>query len=299
MTESTARVAKRIDADGQLYQQRALEALPILVRQAVAGRTIYYSEIAGELGIPNARNMNFVLGAVGRSMLELGSRWKATVPPIQALVVSKSSGLPGEGFSEFAPDPEAYRSAPRAVKQRMLKGMLAHVFAYPRWDAVLAHFGIEAPPPPSLSALMPPNARRRLGGAGESAAHRELKERIAADPSLVGLAPPGLVAQVEYAFPSADTVDVLFQGKGARIAVEVKSRISDASDLLRGIFQCIKYQALLDAEAAVERRRADGMVLLALEGTLPVELGRIARTLGISVVERVGAAGPKRSARAV
>lgn len=288
MTDSTAALAKPIDPDGSLYQRRALEALPILVRQAIAGQKIYYSDIADELGIPNARNMNFVLGAVGSSMTELSSLWQEAVPPIQALVVNKATGLPGEGFSEFAFDPAAYRNASPAIKNHLLQGMLANVFAYPRWDAVLAHFGIEAPSPPNLSVLLPVSQRRRLGGQGESDAHRELKERIAADPTLVGLSASGFSAQVEYIFPSADTVDVLFSGKGQRVAVEVKSRISDSSDLLRGIFQCVKYRALLDAEAAIERRRADGHVLLAIEGTLPAELALVARTLGIAVLDGVG-----------
>jgi hypothetical protein len=289
MADSTASLAKPIDANGSLYQRRALEALPILVRQAIAGQAIFYSEIAAELEIPNARNMNFVLGAVGTSMLQLGAAWGETVPPIQALVVNKATGLPGKGFSEFAPDPSSFRNAPPGVKRRMVQVMLAHVFSYPRWDAVLTHFGIRPPPPPDLAFLLPVDTRRSLGGDGESAAHRALKERIAAEPALVGLAASGFTAQIEYAFPSGDAVDILFHGNDQHVAVEVKSRVSGASDLLRGIFQSVKYRALLDAEASVERRSADGRVLLAIEGSLPAELARIARTLGITVQERVGA----------
>lgn len=289
MTDPTAALAKPIDENGSLYQRRALEALPILVRQAIAGQTIYYSDIAAELEMPNARNMNFVLGAVGSSMLQLGVAWGEAVPPIQALVVNKTTELPGEGFSEFAPDPAGFRAATHAAKRRMVQGMLAHVFSYSRWGAVLSHFGIQPPPPPDLSTLLPLDARRRLGSGGESDAHRALKERIAAEPTVVGLAATGFTAHIEYVFPSADAVDILFQGNDQRVAVEVKSRISDSGDLLRGLFQCIKYRALLDAEASVEQRSPDGRVLLALEGTLPVDLARIARTLGISVQENIGA----------
>lgn len=42
----------------KLYQQRAQKALPILVRQAKARQSIYYSQLAQELGMPNPRNLN-------------------------------------------------------------------------------------------------------------------------------------------------------------------------------------------------------------------------------------------------
>jgi alkylated DNA nucleotide flippase Atl1 len=45
----------------KLYQKRAKTALPYLVRQAKAGQKIYYSDLAKEIGMPNPRNLNYVL----------------------------------------------------------------------------------------------------------------------------------------------------------------------------------------------------------------------------------------------
>ncbi len=56
----TARIAKGIFGD-KLYQLRARVALPILVRQATAQQKITYGDLAEEIGIPNARNLNYVL----------------------------------------------------------------------------------------------------------------------------------------------------------------------------------------------------------------------------------------------
>jgi hypothetical protein len=45
----------------ELYQRRARVAFPILVRQADAKEPITYEALAAELGMPNPRNLNFVL----------------------------------------------------------------------------------------------------------------------------------------------------------------------------------------------------------------------------------------------
>ena len=59
----------------KLFQRRALEALPLLVRQAKASQWIHYSGLASELKMPNPRNLNYVLGALGRELELLSSRW--------------------------------------------------------------------------------------------------------------------------------------------------------------------------------------------------------------------------------
>src|SRR4051794_25528921 len=97
---TTAKAAGPLFGD-KLYQQRARAAFPLLVRQAEAATPIFYSALAEELGMPNARNLNYVLGCVGRAMEHLSKQWKEKVPPIQCLVVNKRTGLPGEGVGWF------------------------------------------------------------------------------------------------------------------------------------------------------------------------------------------------------
>jgi hypothetical protein len=288
MAIPTAGASKPVDRNGGLYQRRAFGALPLLVRQALAGQQIYYSDIANELDMENPRNMNYVLGSVGTSLRALSVTWDHEVPPLQALVISKSNQLPGEGFSEFVPDPVSFRKAPLRIRRQIVDGLLAKVYAYTGWQAVLDHFGQALPAPVKLSEMLPAHLAYELGAAGESDAHRDFKMFVATHPQVIGLprrTPPG---GIEYVFPSGDTVDVLFIARGEYIAVEVKSRISVASDILRGIFQCVKYQSLLDAVVAVERRRVDTRTLLVLEGELPKNFRSIANILGVSVLEHVG-----------
>ena len=74
-TSTPSITTKPIDQEGLLYQRRAFSALPLLVRQAEAGQTIHYGQLARELGMPNPRNLNHVLGSIGTSLRNLGQLW--------------------------------------------------------------------------------------------------------------------------------------------------------------------------------------------------------------------------------
>lgn len=291
MTDRTAIVAKPADRNGELYQQRAFEALPILVRQAWAGRTIYYGDIARELGMTNPRNMNYVLGSVGRSLELLAAEWGAQIPPLQVLVVNVGSDLPGEGFAEFTDDPEAFKRAPLFQRRRTIDSLAARVRAYPKWRDVLRALGAQLPSAPNLAGLLSRAERLRLGGQGESDAHRQFKEFVSRNPELVEIRDLARGVEIEHALPSSDTVDILFNTKTMLVAVEVKSALSSDADILRGIFQCVKYRALLDAVVAVEQLELVATSRLALEGVLPESLRVIASTLGVAVFDNLRAPG--------
>jgi len=268
----------------KLYQERARAALPILVRQAKAGATMLYGELAAELGMPNPRNLNFVLGAVGNSMIELGKRWNTKVPPIQALVVNKDTHLPGEGFAWFAPNAALFRTASRGERERIVAAMLAEVFLFRRWDEVLAAFGLHPLPPASIT-LPPVEDVVPKGGAGEGEAHRALKEAIALHPEWLGLPKSLAPGRVEALLYSGDRVDVMFSTSRQRIAVEVKAHDAQTGDLVRGLFQCVKYAAVLEAEAKAWQRHQDCRALLAIGGMLPAGLKALRAVLCVDVVE--------------
>ena len=82
-----------------------------------------------------------------------------------------------------------------------------------------------------------------MGGGGEGEAHKALKERVASDPSLIGL-PPSATPNLEYSFLSGDKVDIKFDlPDGRHAVVEIETTIP-----LPGAHQCVKYRALLEAE---------------------------------------------------
>ena len=62
------------------------------------------------------------------------------------------------------------------------------------------------------------------------------------------------------------------------LAIEVKSRDSNWNDLRRGIYQCIKYRAVLHAQ---ERGSSSVHCLLVTERELPLDLIRLAKELEV------------------
>ena len=125
------------------------------------------------------------------------------------------------------------------------------------------------------------------GGTAESEAHRRLKDYIARHPEVIKLGKSLAPGETEVVLPSGDTVDVLFQNTKLRIIVEVKSHISNEADLKRGLFQCVKYRAILKACRSLEGRGYEADARLALAGSLPKALIPVRNTLGVTVIENI------------
>ena len=70
-----------------------------------------------------------------------------------------------------------------------------------------------------------------------------------------------------------------------RIAVEVKSRISPDDDILRGIYQCIKYKAVMDAENRIHGNPFKTRTILVIEGKLSESNQQIMKSLGVEVIQ--------------
>jgi hypothetical protein len=241
MAETALNAAAGSIHGDKLFEQRARAALPLLVRQAKAEKPVLYSQLASELAMPNPRNLNYVLGLIGNALLQLGAEWGEEIPPLQGLVINKETELPGEGFIPFAPDPTHYKLLTPRDRAMVADRMLQEVYSYPKWDRVLAHFGLPPLPGDPVAAAPP----RAVMGVGESAEHIEFKRLVSQRPDLLGLPMRAAPGELEFMFGSGDAVDVLFRTSKEWVAVEVKSRRSSEDDVRRGLYQCVKYAALL------------------------------------------------------
>ena len=279
----TAKIAKALDGK-RVYQQRARAALPILVRQAHAGEKLYYGELAAELGMSNPRTLNYPLGSIGTALEMLSKEWNESVPTIQFLVVNQGTEMPGDGIGWFVRDLGEFKSLPLRQRRAIVDGVLAKVFAYPRWNEVLETFGLS---PISTGYEAAIEAAAHFDGGGESEEHRALKEYVARNPRIVGLPARLGTGQMEYALASGDSLDVFFFHNGLRLAVEVKSRISAYSDIVRGLFQCVKYRSVLTAAIAVENSNDSADAVLLLEGQLPDDLQVMRTILGVKVIDNI------------
>jgi hypothetical protein len=287
---ATATTASPLSGE-KLYQERARAALPLLVRQAEAATPICYSALARELGMPNPRNLNYVLGSIGQTMEALSNELEEAVPPIQCLVVNKNTGIPGEGIAWFLVQQQDYTKLPLRRKREIVQAELQHIYAYPHWRSVLEKLSL-FPVETDFTSLIK-TASHGFGG-GESPEHRKLKEFVSKNPLVVGLpkkTPHGLT---EVPLPSGDILDVSFQTRKLWLAVEVKSRLSNYSDIIRGIFQCVKYRAILEAVLLSEpkaHKAQDARAVLALESTLPESLVALSNLLAVEVIENIKPSG--------
>ena len=266
----------------KLYHERARAALPLLVRQAKAGVSITYENLAKELDMPNPQNLNYPLGSIGASLQHLGKEWQRDIPLIQALVVNKNTGLPGSGIGWFLYRSKAhFASLSRQQKLQKVKAAQSKIYDYQHWDEVLRALKLK---PVSSNAEALVETARGFRGGGEGEAHRRMKMYVCAHPELIGFR-RSCSATVERRLPSGDALDVSFESPRYWTAVEVKSAVSAEGDLERGLFQCIKYKAVMTAECTVQGKRKNVDALLVVEGKLSPNLLALANTLGVQFIE--------------
>lgn len=126
-----------------------------------------------------------------------------------------------------------------------------------------------------------------FGYGGEGDAHKELKEYIYNNPSVIGIDTYSR-KRMEHILLSADRIDIWFEAlDGSCIAVEVKSSKSSDADVMRGLYQCVKYKSIMDAEDTVHGEKHINRSILVLGGTLSEENRYVRDRLGITVVEGV------------
>jgi len=250
------------------WHEEAQKALPILVLLAKAGQRVSYGRLGKWIGVPNAQNMNMPLDLIGRRLKKLGKLWKEEIPQIQTIVVNAGTGKPGKGiFSHIS----------GTVEEEWEK-----IFAYKRWGFVLASFGL---PPSSRTAReikeIEKSASRKRGGIGEGKEHKRLKEYIQNNPRSIGIRLKNLVPTPEKMLLSGDRMDVSFENKHHWVGVEVKPETSDEKDIERGLYQCVKYRAVMEKQILAWGIRKDVRVILALGGELPQHLDLERYKLGI------------------
>lgn len=258
-------------------------------------RGMTYSDLAARIGRLNkhgqghGRVMGPVLGAMGHLLEDLQGDWGEPIPAIQRLVISKTSGLPSDGLDEFWP---SYSMLTKPEKSNRVGIEYERITQFgSRWNKVLADLDIpqvKREDSASTNELVSPGASH--GEGGESACHRALKEYVREHPEVVG-ATAVREALTEYALPSLDTVDVLFKCQDRWFAVEVKSRVSDhvMGDYARGVYQCVKYQAILETMHFDRAYPVPSHIetVLVLEAAVPSVVRDLARRLGLRVIDNV------------
>jgi len=198
---------------------------------------------------------------VAFAIQELGEQWGEKIPPLNLIVVQAGTQLPGHGADGVAhyyfDDGGAGMAANRKA---YVQAAMAAVFDYgPKWDRVAQALGVDVLDaahatrdegnPIELPAV--PTAYRP-----ESSAYKALKASVAAHSEWFEDYGAFEAGVNEHRLSSGDSLDAYFTNGRESLAVEVKASNASDAELMRGIYQPIKYRAVLRAECIALRKLA-------------------------------------------
>ena len=258
------------------------KAIPILIRWAQNGITTnHYKDLNRELGYTTYSGIGKPLGLIEDVLKELSNKMNIDIPSLNALCTNSTTNLPSYGFGYVIPN---YESLNMKAKKLIVDGYNKRAIDFKSWDIVLNKLCLS----PSFVSSEKDEEKIKKGDFtkySESQFHKKLKQYILENPESIGLKNI-ILAETEVILLSGDRLDVYFQQKDkTRIAVEVKSRISPDDDILRGIFQCVKYKSILDAENRLHCEPSRTRTILVLETSLSESNYKTKDLFGIEVIE--------------
>lgn len=269
---------------------RARAAFPILLMYAKTARKTTYKELDMEIAKQNNEKATpivaiygKVLEKVGQSIIQLSQEWHEDIPPLTILVVNTNSEKPGPGVDDFLQRYVAISMHEQLTKHNrtaMIERATNAVHNYSRWDEVAAYFklNISGEPPETEPIPLPPP--KPIYG-GESKEHIALKNEVASHPEWFkryGDFGPG---DTEFQLDSGDEVDVLFRNAEQALVVEVKTDTATPGEITRGIYQCVKYRAVLRAMFDIRAELVHVQTVLVTPQALPIPQQNAARRLKI------------------
>ena len=265
-------------------RELARKIIPILVRWAKQGLTSKtYKDLIKELGYSSFSGIGRQLGNIDDVFRRLEKLTGENIPTLNALVKSKSTQLPSTGFSYVY---TSYDGMSDSEKRIFVMGLNKEAIEFEHWDWVLSSLGLT---PSVIDITLNEEAIRSgefLGAGGEGESHKELKEYVYNHPETIGIKEFKL-RRMEYILLSGDRLDVYFElNDDSKIAVEIKPSASPDADVMRGLFQCVKYKSILDAEDKIHAEKPNNAAILVMGGELSLDNQAIKETLGITVLEK-------------
>jgi hypothetical protein len=272
----------------QIREVGAPIAMTIAVSAAARHETVPYVDLARALSKKLKTNINpRHMGHVAAEMMDRIIKVGKDAPPLNTIVVYKGSQLPGEGaelyLKRFLPSIK-YKDLTDEQKRVVLEPVHEAVFNFEGWDRVAAKAFSDGLPfiekEPERGESDGKAKRAGFGGPVESEDHLRLKKFVADNPKLFGAPEPYPKGMTEWRIESGDEIDVCFVTPDELLAVEVKSIRSQPLDLKRGIFQCVKYRAVLEAQMIAKKAEPRVRVRLVSENEFLSEHETLAKLYG-------------------
>ena len=259
----------------------ALRMIPVLVRwaQATWDKPHYYSDLSTAVG-HKTNQIGAVMGMIQDIIDGLNKQFGRDIPTLNGLVRNVQTNLPSDGFDYVIPN---YSKLSADSKRGEVNNLNYEAHLYD-WAWVLKELGLK--PATVTTAEKIKKIRKNIyGQGGEGKEHKALKEFIANHPESIGI--KGVKEKkIEYGLLSGDSLDVYFEcRRKIHYAIEVKPTSSPESDVLRGVFQCVKYKSVMDAMRVIDNDNYENKTLLVLAGEMTDFVKQVARDLGVKYIE--------------
>lgn len=236
-----------------------------LLPVAHAGTTITYGEIADRLADDlqiNGKVFPIHVGHAAGTLMDRILKEINDAPLINVLVVRQRTDQPSYGADSFLRARfhlPAQGTIGDEQRQKLVAEAAKAVYAFKNWPQLYHRLFRQAPPSADPVSLiqggeadgMPPQSSqptKRFGGPAESEEHRKLKEYVLRHPKKIGAPSSPDDARKELMLLSGDEVDVYIARGDVVHLVEVKSVRSTEPDFIRGVYQCIKYRSVFEAQ---------------------------------------------------
>lgn len=220
--------------------EKSRMALPLLIYKGQKRETLTYLELGKKIGANHRKGVSSVLGYLRDKICA-----ERDYPFISAIVVNKKTGMPGDNFL-----PGGTKHLSKEEKKEIFEKIRDEILVFNKWDNLLRDLGLS--PIKKESEDFKEEARvyielsKKRKGIGEGPAHLKLKNYVAKNPECIGI-PSKTKGEVEHPFTSGDECDVVFDiNDNKAVVVEIKNGIR--GELIKGIYQAIKYRALMVAE---------------------------------------------------
>lgn len=262
----------------------ARKMIPVLIRWARSSwdKPHYYSNLSEAVG-HHTNQIGGIMATIQDILDNLSLQKQKTIPTLNGLTRNKKSGLPSDGFDYVI---ENYSNLSEDSKMGEVNKLNYKAHLYD-WDWVLKELQLE----PDMIYVPDELDKKKIslkhGYGGEGAEHQALKNYVQQNPDKFGIKRV-LYSSTEKMLLSADRLDVYFETQSnMHVAVEVKPQTAPEEDVMRGIFQCVKYKAVMDAERVADYGRYENEVILVIGGEMSLSNKQLASDLGIKYFDNV------------
>lgn len=259
--------------------------LPVLIHWAKSGHNEHtYGDLIHSIGKSKFSGIGHALYAVQEVLNALSRKaGNKDIPTLNSLCKNAKTMLPSEGFEFVSPK---YNKLDEAGKRVFIEGLDSKACNYPHWDWVLDQLELKEATPFTVEQLEAIKKTCQNCGSGEGEEHKTLKEYIRKHPDSLGY-DDVVVAEIEHILPSGDRLDVYFElSDGTHVAIEVKPSTSPEQDVTRGIFQCVKYYAVMEALRTIECKDYEIKVILVSASTFTSQNRTLADELDVEFIDK-------------